>query len=370
MRDTVGLPLTSLAILVALSWPVTETRVAVRTSSRMFVLDVWRDDVVVVPRHALYFIEGEIVDEDIDATARVERQRLASRASKAWFNEYRDYAEVTARMRELAETAPDRARMHEVGRSIEGRAIWALRIGRGTPMLVTGTQHAREWISTMVTTCVADRLVREYASNPRVKAFVDSTELWVVPIVNPDGYQHAWSSDRYWRKNRRGPHGVDLNRNWGVAWGGDGSSDRERSETYRGKHAFSEPESVALRDLALRERFAMHIDFHSFGQLVMHPWCHKRSPAHDRDRFRAVGDRMASAIFAAHENRYELQQCGGASGTMMDWMYGESGTTSFIIELRPKRGGGGFVLPPEEILPTCDEGFAAVLEQRHPLEDL
>jgi carboxypeptidase T len=233
-------------------------------------------------------------------------------------------------------------------------------------MLVNGTQHAREWISAMATTCVADRLVRRYGTDPAIRAFVDKTELWIVPVVNPDGYQHSWAQDRYWRKNRRGGHGVDLNRNFGVAWGGTGSSSFKRSETYRGERAFSEPETVALRDLAKREQIALHIDFHAYGQFVLHPWGHTAAPARDRDRFGALGDRMASAIFAEHQNRYRLMsavELYPASGIMSDWMYGEAGALSFTIELRPG-GRGGFVIPPSEIGPTCDEGLAAVLALR------
>src|SRR5436305_1081127 len=83
---------------------------------------------------------------------------------------------------------------------------------------------AREWIAAMTTTCVADRLVRDYDRDPAIRDFVDRHDLWIVPVANPDGYQHSWSADRYWRKNRRDGHGVDLNRNFGVAWGGAGSS--------------------------------------------------------------------------------------------------------------------------------------------------
>jgi carboxypeptidase T len=238
-------------------------------------------------------------------------------------------------------------------------------------MLVNGTQHAREWIETMVTTCIADRMIREYDSNPRVKAFVDSTELWVVPVVNPDGYQYSWGSDRYWRKNRRDRHGVDLNRNFGVAWGGSGASKNKRNETYRGEYAFSEPETQAIRDLVKREKIAAHVDFHAFGQLLLYPWTHTGAAAPDRARYRAVGDRLASAMFAQHEKRYVLQSGADlytAAGTATDWAYGDAEALSFTIELRPSgRGRTGFVLPPEQIKPTCDEGFAAVLELRNAL---
>jgi hypothetical protein len=330
---------------------------------------------VVVTREGLAGLDAahvryEVLVPDIDAVARAEHARLhdSTIARPAdWFAEYRDYRAITAHINELAEVAPDRASVHPLGSTLEGRTIWALRIGNGSEkMLINGTQHAREWIAAMVTTCVADRLVRDYERTPAIKAFVDSTELWVVPVVNPDGYQYSWSTDRYWRKNRRGGYGVDLNRNYAVAWGGSGSSSSKRSQVYRGEYAFSENESTALRDLSKRQQFALHLDFHSYGQLLMYPWMYTSTPAKDRDRYAAIGDRMASAMFAPHETRYRLLsgvETSPTAGTMTDWMYGEGNTLSFTIELRP-RGGSGFVLPPKEIKPTCDEGLAAVLAMR------
>jgi hypothetical protein len=184
---------------------------------------VTRDD---LGRLAAADVPFEVLVPDIDAVARTEYMRLRDpRAAQPadWFAEYRDYSAITSRIHELAAIAPDRASVLPLGSTLEGRTLWALRIGSRspdmTPMLISGTQHAREWIAAMVTTCVADRLVRDYDRNPEIRSFVDSTELWIVPVVNPDGYQYSWATDRYWRKNRRGGHGVDLNRNYSVAWG-------------------------------------------------------------------------------------------------------------------------------------------------------
>jgi len=318
---------------------------------------------------------------DIDAAAAAEAARLRSPAAHTadWFAEYHDERETVAHLRALADLAPDRVSSQVIGSSLEARPIWALRIGArddaGTvAMLIDGTQHAREWIATAVTTCVADRLVRDYDRDPAIHAFVDHTRLWVIPVVNPDGYQHTWSTDRYWRKNRRDRSGVDLNRNYAVGFGGPGSSGNKRAETYRGAYAFSEPESSALRDLVRGERIALHIDFHAYGQLVLYPWSHTGAPTKDRDRFAAVGDRMTSAMVAAHRTPYRLSSAiefYAAAGSLMDWAYGEAGVLSYAIELRPHWPGGaiGFVLPPEQIRPTCDEGLAAVLALRASLPD-
>ncbi|MDX2091375.1 MAG: M14 family zinc carboxypeptidase [Kofleriaceae bacterium] len=364
-----------------------ERRVAIRVACtdcalvESVALDTWSDqraegmplDVVVraksLPVLAEAGVRWEVIVPDIDEAARAERQRLQSSETVDgdWFAEYRDYTAISAHLEALVAHHPDLATLHGIGSTLDGRPIWALRIGGGaTPMLINGTQHAREWIAAMVTTCVADRLITEYDRDPAVKRFVDGTTLWVVPVVNPDGYQYSWSTDRYWRKTRRGGFGVDLNRNFAVGYGGGGSSGSKRSIVYRGEYAFSEPESAALRDLALREKIALHVDFHSYGQLVMYPWMYSSARVPDRDRFAAVGDRMASAMFAAHETRYRLVsgvETSPTGGTMTDWMYGEAHALSFTVELRP-RGGSGFVLPPEQIRPTCDEGLAAVLALR------
>jgi len=378
--------------LLASPRPSPPTRAAIRidctvaqhcTLAESLALDVWSEqrgpnlplDIVVssdsLARLDAAHVPWQMLELDIDAAAREESARVHSPAVQQaeFFADYRDYRAITEHMIQLVAADPDRVALEGIGSTLDGRTIWALRIGprNATPMLIDGTQHAREWIAAMTTTCVADRLVREYDRDPAIKKFVDSTALYVVPVVNPDGYQWSWSSDRYWRKNRRGGFGVDLNRNFAVGWGGTGSSGNQRAQDYRGEAAFSENESGALRDLAKRERIALHVDFHAYGQLLLYPWNYSPQQAKDRDRFAAIGDRMASAIYAQHEKRYALMQgieLYPAAGTLSDWAYGDANALSFTIELRPKMGRGGFVLPPSEIKPTCDEGLAAVLALR------
>lgn len=356
--------------------------------------DVWSEhvdgpalDVVLDPAGLQWLhaqgLPWQVLVPDVMVVAEAERARLAKLETakpptpEEWFSEYRDLPTIHAHLEDLAALRPDLAHLETIGRSLERRPLLALRIHGTGPaagagehaaeprasMLIDGGLHAREWISMMVTTCVADRLLRRYDHDPRVRRFVDGTELVVVPVVNPDGYVHSWQRDRYWRKNRRDGHGVDLNRNFGWAWGGQGSSDRPASQVYRGTAAFSEPEAAALRALVDAERFDLHIDFHAYGQLLLHPWSHTRQRARDHQRLSSVAKEMAAAIRAEHGERYRL--IAGASlypaaGTLMDWAYGTHDVASFVIELRP-RGGTGFVLPPEQIVPTCDEGFAAVL---------
>jgi len=333
--------------------------------------DLWSDDgpvVEVVSAAALdrlreLGVPYRVVVADIDALADDERRRLAHRAEVAdWFAEYRDLDEINAYLEKLHDQHPDVARLRSIGTSLEGRPIRALEIGHGSiHVVLDGGHHAREWLSVMVPTCIADRLASGDGH------ILDAVTFEIVPVVNPDGYHYSWTVDRYWRKNRRGGYGVDLNRNYSVAWGGAGSSGDKQQPTYRGENAFSEPETRAMRALFESVTVAAHVDFHAYSQVIVYPWSHQRTPPADRDKLAAIADRMSSAMYGAHGKRYAIRPGSeltvGSSGTAGDWSYGEHGALSFLVELRPASSeDGGFVLPPDQIRPACDESMAAVLE--------
>ncbi len=359
---------------------------AQREQALAVALDLWSDspdatplDIVVESsawRRSPATEAWDVLVADIDAVAEAERTRLAqverdARIAKPtpdeWFTEYRPYVAVVEHLHMLSLAYPDRARVEDIGTSLEGRKLRAIHLGTNTdaPTVVfNGGQHAREWISVMTTTCIADRLARGYGADDRIKNILDTTHVVIVPLVNPDGYEYSWTDDRYWRKNRRGDHGVDLNRNWPVAFGGRGSSKQPASPIYHGEHAFSEPETAALRDLMRREKPVVHIDFHSYSQLVLYPWGFTTKKAPDHAELSTTAQRYADVLASVHGVKYTPKSGGAlypAGGTMMDWVYAERDTPSFVVELRPRRGDG-FVLPPEEIVPTCEENFAAVLD--------
>ena len=112
--------------------------------------------------------------------------------------------------------------------------------------------HAREWISPAAVTYVINELVEHREQQPQSLRSVD---WYILPVVNPDGYEHSHSSNRFWRKNRRGNSkcvGVDLNRNFGYKWGGLGAGTQKCDQTYAGPSKFSEPETSAISKFVLR----------------------------------------------------------------------------------------------------------------------
>ncbi len=318
----------------------------------------------------------KVLMADIQPMLDAEQARLAQRGGD-FFDDFRTYAEISSYVNELTGVRPGQVLRNNLGNSLQGQQIFAIEIrgggdATGRPAVIfSGTQHAREWLSPMTVMYIADKLVRDYGNDPRITALLDACTVHIVPIVNPDGYQYSWNSNRLWRKNRRvnsgGSVGVDLNRNWGYEWGGDGSSGSGGSETYRGVAPFSEPETRAVRDyITARPQIVGHIDFHTYGQLILSQWGFEYGEPDDPDgtTIRYLNDVIRGAIAQQSGVHYEAGPAGEtlylASGVFPDWSYGARGIFAWTIELRPT-GAPGFTPGPEFILPTGAENLDAVL---------
>ncbi|WP_394890563.1 M14 family metallopeptidase [Mesorhizobium sp. AaZ16] len=305
----------------------------------------------------------------------VERHLSAFTTAEA-AEQYHSAATLEEELRQLAEARPDIAELIEIGRSIEGRPILALRIGDrrgGVPkVLFMGCHHAREWIAVEVPFLLAKELV-ERADEAPIAGWLTSGEVWVAPMVNPDGHEHSRAQERLWRKNRRrnedGSFGVDPNRNYGYMWGildVPTSSHVPSDETYVGPRAFSEPETQAVRDLIGCERFAGVITYHSYSQLILYPWGYTDKPVPDvqhREQMVGMAQEMQILIQGVHGKIYVPQPSSElypTAGDTTDWTYGTYGIPSFTVELRPRTfQEGGFILPPDQILPTWEENRPA-----------
>ena len=310
--------------------------------------------------------------EQLEDVAR----HLSTFATTAAAEQYHSAASLEEELRQLAAARPDIAQLIEIGRSIEGRPILALRIGDrrgGVPkILFMGCHHAREWIAVEVPFLLAKELV-ERADEAPIAGWITSGEVWVAPMVNPDGHEHSRAQERLWRKNRRrnddGSFGVDPNRNYGYMWGildVPTSSHVPSDETYVGPRAFSEPETQTVRDLVASERFAGVITYHSYSQLILYPWGYTEKPVADvqhREQMIEMAGQMQSLIEGVHGKIYVPQQSSElypTAGDTTDWTYGTYGIPSFTVELRPLTfQEGGFILPPDQILPTWEENRPA-----------
>jgi carboxypeptidase T len=294
--------------------------------------------------------------------------------------DYHSYTELETDLFALERKYPLIAKVFDIGDTLEKRDIYALKISDNVSfeeeeaeVLFLGGHHAREWISVEVPYLLGKYLLENYQTDADVKRLVDSSEIWIVPLVNPDGLEYSIHVYRYWRKNRRdngqGYFGVDLNRNYGFKWGIDdvGSSAASAAQDFRGKAAFSEPETQAVRDLFLRKDFRALISYHSFSQTILYPWGYSDTAASDKDaQLREIGTEMARRIKDVDDRSYELGQAGKllyvTNGDLTDWAHATSGIPAYTIELPPiDELGGGFFNRISDIDPIFRENLPAML---------
>ncbi|MFG1610537.1 M14 family zinc carboxypeptidase [Actinoplanes sp. NPDC049265] len=195
---------------------------------------------------------------------------------------------------EIAATAarnPKIAKLITIGNSLRGVPIQGIKLTKGArnvpdgarpSVLYIGAQHAREWITPEMNRRLMHYLVDGYGKDPAITRLLDTTEVWIIPVHNVDGYDFTFTGDnRLWRKNLHDNNGdgqitsgdgVDLNRNFAEKWGFDneGSADDPSDETYRGTGPNSEPETQALNRLFQKVGFEFFVNYHSAAELLLY----------------------------------------------------------------------------------------------------
>jgi len=269
------------------------------------------------------------------------------------------------------ETTHDFIETESIGQSYEGQEMIVLKVCRGgcgnkPAMWIDSGIHAREWISPATGTWMLHELVENDAAHPDL---TEKLDWYFLPSHNPDGYRKSRNDDRMWRKTTThysgdSCQGTDANRNWDFHWSETGASGDSCSQTYYGPEPFSEVETRNVRDFvsAHKDQIKFYQTLHSYSQLILMPWGYTTSHAPGYDAMFDLGNRGNDALFAVHGKFYEVGciPCVlyTAAGTSLDWALGVAGIPYvYSIELRDT-GSYGFLLPPEQIIPTAEETWA------------
>jgi carboxypeptidase T len=273
---------------------------------------------------------------------------------------YHSYTELTTEIAQVAAAHPDIVSLFSIGQSYKGRQLWVVKVSDNVnvdeaepEVMFDGTTHSDEHMGVEMTLHIFHWLVDGYGVDPRITNIVNTREVYILFLVNPDGAEYDISGGKYhfWRKNRQPTPGTtaigtDLNRNFGYKWGlGGRTSANPRAITYHGPRAFSAPETRAVRDFLAsrvvngRQQIRMAISFHELGRLVMWPYGYtlKNIPpdmtVQDQAALARIGRHMATT------NGYRAEQASDlyvTRGSTKDYMYGTYRIFAYTFELSVK----------------------------------
>uniref|UniRef100_A0AAF5Q054 ShKT domain-containing protein n=3 Tax=Wuchereria bancrofti TaxID=6293 RepID=A0AAF5Q054_WUCBA len=308
------------------------------------------------------------------------------------FYSYGSYNEMMKWLRSLARKYPEFVRNISIGKSHEKRSIDGLEIGGNNQskrvFWIDGGIHAREWAAPHTALYFIHQLTSKYGYDKQITKYVDELTWVIIPCLNPDGYEFTRSSTnpnvRLWRKNRspfvcekdqwgrnRCCRGVDLNRNFDFHFKESGSSDDPCAEIYQGKAPFSEPETRAVRDAIMSNRYRGRIDafitLHTYSQLWIHPYGHRKDtyPGDIQDLYK-VGKNATDALSKLYGTKYIVGSGADtlypASGGSEDWAKQTAGIKYvYLLELRPdEKNWDGFILDERQLIPTATETWAGI----------
>ncbi len=302
----------------------------------------------------------------------------AARAPMTYYYGYHTVTEHEAHLNALVAQRPDLARRITYGASWrktqgypDGHDLMALCITHITAgdcdpavhntkprLTVVAGMHARELVPPELAWRWADYLISHADSDPDILALLDSAEMWIIPVANPDGrsiVEQGGNAPLLQRKNANNSSGgclipnigVDLNRNSDFKWGGATSSALPCNQFYKGVSANSEPETGAIEalmrslyesrrgtqitDAAAVTTTGMVLSLHSDGNLVMLPWDWTSTHSPNDAALRSLAFRMS------YYNGYLTGQSSEvlylSSGTFEDWVYGTLGVPALTVEI-------------------------------------
>lgn len=262
------------------------------------------------------------------------------------------FAQFVARMQGIADAHPNIVRMISIGKSVNNRDLWVLKITDNPDVeedepefKYSANHHGDETVGIEITLRLAELLVNNYGTDPALTELVDEIEIWLWPIYNPDGYI---ASTRY------NAHGEDLNRDFP-----DRIDDPYNDPTGR------EPETQAAMYWGYDHRFVMGANYHGGAAVVNVPW-DSVGPGYS---YYAPDDEAFLEFGVGYSSRNSRIWNGGWSqgitrgwewyivyGGMQDWAYHWEGEHHITIEL------GNTKKPAYEVMDTYwGENQAAML---------
>jgi hypothetical protein len=234
--------------------------------------------------------------------------------------EFHSYIEMTNELQNIANNYSNIAKLYELGNSVLDRTIWGLKITDNPDLeenepevRICGCHHGNEIMSVELPLLLAWHLVENYSINPEIKDLIDNREIWIIPLVNPDGRMATPVP------TRRNANRVDLNRDYGYMWDGSGGS----------PSPFSQPETQAIRNHALENNFVLSLSFHTTAAYINYLWNYKPQLTPDDDLIVLLSNQYENTSGYTAINGYEWYQ---VRGDLNDFSYGCRGDIDWTIE--------------------------------------
>jgi carboxypeptidase T len=277
--------------------------------------------------------------------------------------QYHTYQSLTDELHSLQENYSSLMSLSSIGKTYEGRDLWLVKLSDNVDseedepgVLFMAAHHGNEWPGVEINLFFIRYMLENYqnSSLPEVRNAMNTTQIYLIPMVNPDGV----TLDT--RKNgapNHGPfgkaatvtsYGVNLNRNYDDPWFLAYVFPlrfylpmilADSSMNYHGPYPFSENETKAVKAFAESHDFSISISYHSYGEFIAYPWMYTTKQTPDEALFRSVGENISSinGYYLLVKKDRLIPLYGGTLGSSENWLYREKGALAYTVEVGEER---------------------------------
>nr|MDK2850366.1 carboxypeptidase [Candidatus Cloacimonadota bacterium] len=229
-------------------------------------------------------------------------------------------------MQNTASEYPNICELLQYGSSLQGRPLYAMKISDNVQInepepevKLIASIHGDETVGYDMMIRLINLLTSEYLTNTRITQIVDNTELWISPLMNPDGYVNGV---------RFNAIGVDLNRNFPMP---NGVTNPDGNPTAA--------ENLAMIDFSYDHNFLLGINFHGGAMVVNYPWDYTYNLTPDDALIQDMALTYSSHNLPMYNsNEFDQGITNGAqwyviTGSMQDWNYGYTNNIELTAEI-------------------------------------
>ncbi|MFO7677718.1 MAG: M14 family zinc carboxypeptidase [Thermoplasmatota archaeon] len=282
---------------------------------------------------------------------------------------YFTYQEMTDLLFDLQNKYPTLLSVESLGKTYENRDIWLVtlteQINQSTQkpaILLLGAHHGNEKPSFEILIFFINYMLENFdnetinnynsdvISSEQIRTALNTTILYIIPMVNPDGVE---ANTRKNREPNYGPfgfhnnitsYGVNLNRNYDDFWFlyylrpfryHFLFASLDSSFNYKGPYPFSSNETKAIKEFVETKHISISLSYHSYGEVMFFPWMHTSLPTPHEKLFISIGENMSliNNYRLISSGNYVLPRFAGTLGSSENWLYKEREILAYTMEL-------------------------------------
>jgi len=194
---------------------------------------------------------------------------------------YINHEEMTAWMQAMALRYPELASLKSVGKSVQGRDLWAMELSRSVergqrdllmPMMkLVGNIHGNEVVGRHVLLRMISYLITKEGSDERIAQLLNTTDIFIMPTMNPDGFSRAQVGDCYggdYDSGRPNENSKDLNRDFPDQFKTADTKLKTREALLAGR----QPETQAMMKWIMDNPFVLSMSMHGGAVVASYPF--------------------------------------------------------------------------------------------------